>query len=134
MIGYPGLDEVVVGGRGLWRASLAVHAPSGHSGSSKSVVGDISRVAHLVGLLDAADLPGVDGTSAFPLPPKLSVTSFHGGQGFSVTTDRVDINVDIRTTPALRGRRSGSGGGWRRPGVRLGGALRWRPGAAGGGR
>lgn len=85
MIGYPGLDEVVVGGRGLWRASLAVHAPSGHSGSSKTVVGAISRAAHLVRLLDTADLPGVDGASAFPLPPKLSVTSFHGGQGFSVT-------------------------------------------------
>lgn len=101
MIGYPGLDEVVVGGRGLWRASLAVHAPSGHSGSSKTVVGAISRAAHLVRLLDAADLPGVDGASAFPLPPKLSITSFHGGQGFSVTPDRCDLNIDVRTTPAF---------------------------------
>ncbi|MFB7918563.1 M20 family metallopeptidase [Streptomyces sp. NPDC056061] len=101
MIGYPGLDEVVVGGRGLWRATIAVHAPSGHSGSSRTVVGAISRAAHLVRLLEAADLPGVDGASAFPLPPKLSVTSFHGGQGFSVTPDRCDLNVDIRTTPTF---------------------------------
>ncbi|GAA3084142.1 hypothetical protein GCM10020000_83030 [Streptomyces olivoverticillatus] len=85
MIGYPGLEEVVVGGRGLWRTAVAVHAPSGHSGSSRTVVGAISRAAHLVRLLDSADLPGVDGGSGFPLPPKLSVTSFHGGQGFSVT-------------------------------------------------
>ncbi|MBP8532337.1 M20 family metallopeptidase [Streptomyces sp. MK37H] len=101
MIGYPGLDDVVVGGRGLWRASVAVHAPSGHSGSSRAVVGAISRAAHLVRLLDAADLPSVDGASVFPLPPKLSVTSFHGGQGFSVTPDRCDLNVDIRTTPTF---------------------------------
>ncbi|SDO93189.1 M20 family metallopeptidase [Actinacidiphila guanduensis] len=101
MIGYPGLDEVVVGGRGLWRASLAVHAPAGHSGAGRTVVGAISRAAHLVRLLDAADLPGADGTSGFPLPPKLSVTSFHGGQGFSVTPDRCDLNIDIRTTPAF---------------------------------
>lgn len=101
MIGYPGLDDVVVGGRGLWRAGVAVHAPSGHSGSSRVVVGAISRAAHLVRLLDAADLPGVDGALAFPLPPKLSVTSFHGGQGFSVTPDRCDLNVDIRTTPTF---------------------------------
>ncbi|NEW74998.1 M20 family metallopeptidase [Streptomyces rhizosphaericus] len=99
MIGYPGLDDVVVGGRGLWRAGVAVHAPSGHSGSSRAAVGAISRAAHLVRLLDAADLPSVDG--AFPLPPKLSVTSFHGGQGFSVTPDRCDLNVDIRTTPTF---------------------------------
>nr|WP_240467895.1 M20/M25/M40 family metallo-hydrolase [Streptomyces albus] len=101
MIGYPGMDEVVVGGRGLWRATITVHAPSGHSGSSKTVVGAISRAAHLVRLLDAAELPGVDGDSGFPLPPKLSVTSFHGGQGFSVTPDRCELNVDIRTTPAF---------------------------------
>ncbi|MEU5239710.1 M20 family metallopeptidase [Streptomyces lydicus] len=101
MIGYPGLDEVVVGGRGLWRAAVAVHAPSGHSGSSRTVVGAISRAAHFVRLLDAADLPGVDDGSGFPLPPKLSVTSFHGGQGFSVTPDLCELNVDIRTTPTF---------------------------------
>ncbi|MFC0843836.1 M20 family metallopeptidase [Streptomyces noboritoensis] len=101
MIGYPGLDEVVVGGRGLWRATIAVHAPSGHSGSSKTVVGAISRAARLVRLLDAAELPGVNGASAFPLPPKLSVTSFHGGQGFSVTSDRCELNVDVRTVPTF---------------------------------
>ncbi|MEW2579994.1 M20 family metallopeptidase [Streptomyces syringium] len=101
MIGYPGLGDVVVGGRGLWRATIAVHAPSGHSGSSKTVVGAITRAAHLVRLLDAAELPGVDGGSGFPLPPKLSVTSFHGGQGFSVTPDRCDLNVDVRTTPGF---------------------------------
>ncbi|MFF5128471.1 M20 family metallopeptidase [Streptomyces syringium] len=101
MIGYPGLDEIVVGGRGLWRVTITVRAPSGHSGSSKAVVGAISRAAHLVRLLDAAELPGVDGDSGFPLPPKLSVTSFHGGQGFSVTPDRCDLNVDVRTTPGF---------------------------------
>ncbi|MFI9723959.1 M20 family metallopeptidase [Streptomyces sp. NPDC052396] len=101
MIGYPGMDEVVVGGRGLWRATITVHAPSGHSGSSRAVVGAISRAAHLVRRLDAAELPGADKASGFPLPPKLSVTSFHGGEGFSVTPDRCDLNIDIRTVPAF---------------------------------
>ncbi|MFF7779039.1 M20 family metallopeptidase [Streptomyces tanashiensis] len=100
IIGYPGMDEVVVGGRGLWRATIAVHAPSGHSGSSRSVTGAISRAARLVHLLDTAELPGPD-ASGFPLGPKLTVTAFHGGEGFSVTPDRVDINVDVRTTPSF---------------------------------
>ncbi|EDY51746.1 M20 family metallopeptidase [Streptomyces clavuligerus] len=99
MIGYPGMDEVVVGGRGLWRAALTVHAPSGHSGSSRNVVGAVSRAAHLVRLLDAAELPGVDCSSGFPLPPKLSVTAFHGGEGFSAVPDRCDLHIDVRTTP-----------------------------------
>ncbi|MFD6249871.1 M20 family metallopeptidase [Streptomyces roseolus] len=101
IIGYPGMDEVVVGGRGLWRATLTVHAPSGHSGSSRTVTSAITRAARLVGLLEAAGLPGADGASGFPLGPKLTVTAFHGGQGFSVTPDRVDINVDVRTTPGF---------------------------------
>ncbi|WP_328583226.1 M20 family metallopeptidase [Streptomyces sp. NBC_00370] len=100
MIGYPGMDEVVVGGRGLWRAEITVHAPSGHSGSRRTVVSAISRAARLVQLLDAAELPEAPaGGTGFPLPPKLSVTAVRGGEGFSVTADRCDMNVDFRTTP-----------------------------------
>ncbi|NUP16422.1 MAG: M20/M25/M40 family metallo-hydrolase [Streptomyces sp.] len=99
MIGYPGLDEVVVGGRGLWRATIAVHAASGHSGSRATTPGAVSRAAHLVRLLEEAELPGADGE--FPLPPKLTVTSCHGGQGFSVVPDLCELGVDIRTTPGF---------------------------------
>ncbi|MFJ4359475.1 M20 family metallopeptidase [Streptomyces massasporeus] len=99
MIGYPGLDEVVVGGRGLWRAGIAVHGASGHSGSRRAVVGAVSRAAHLVRLLDTAPLPGAAGP--FPLPPKLTVTYCHGGEGFSAVPDRCEIGVDVRTTPGF---------------------------------
>ncbi|WP_367325233.1 M20 family metallopeptidase [Streptomyces sp. HUAS ZL42] len=102
MIGYPGLDEVVVGGRGLWRATLTVHGASGHSGSSRPAVGAVSRAAHLVRLLDSAGLPGAD--ERFPLPPKLTVTACHGGQGFSVVPDLCELGVDVRTTPGFDAR------------------------------
>ncbi|MEV8413952.1 M20/M25/M40 family metallo-hydrolase [Streptomyces niveus] len=102
MIGYPGMDDVVVGGRGLWRATLTVSADSGHSGSSRKVLGAISRAARLVQLLDGADLPGAPSAGAeFGLSPKLSVTAVHGGEGFSVVADRCDLNVDVRTTPVF---------------------------------
>ncbi|WP_338054086.1 M20 family metallopeptidase [Streptomyces spiramenti] len=101
MIGYPGFDQVVVGGRGLWRAVLTVHATAGHSGSSKSVVSAVTRAARLVQLLDASALPEAD--ERFPLPAKLTVTSISGGSGWSVTPDRVDLHVDVRLTPALDG-------------------------------
>ncbi|WP_406438075.1 M20/M25/M40 family metallo-hydrolase [Streptomyces sp. NBC_01613] len=99
MIGYPGPDEVVIGGRGLWRATIAVHADSGHSGSRRTTLGAVSRAARLVCLLDEAQLPGVQGE--FPLPPKLTVTFCHGGEGFSVVPDRCELGVDIRTTPGF---------------------------------
>lgn len=102
MIGYPGLNDVVVGGRGLWRATLTVFADSGHSGSSRTVLSAVSRAARLVQLLDVADLPGPPAAdAAFALSPKLSVTAIHGGEGFSVAADRCDLNVDVRTTPAF---------------------------------
>ncbi|AZQ39412.1 M20 family peptidase [Streptomyces cyaneochromogenes] len=102
MIGYPGLDEVVVGGRGLWRATIAVHAASGHSGSRRTTPGAVSRAAHLVRLLEEAELPDAQGE--FPLPPKLTVTSCHGGQGFSVVPGLCELGVDIRTTPDFEAR------------------------------
>ncbi|MFE5595997.1 M20 family metallopeptidase [Streptomyces sp. NPDC056549] len=104
IIGYPGMNEVVVGGRGLWRATIAVHAMSGHSGSNRTVTSAVSRAARLVGMLDATELPSPDAASGFPLGPKLTVTAFHGGEGFSVTPHRVDINVDVRTTPSFDAR------------------------------
>lgn len=99
MIGYPGLDEVVVGGRGLWRAVLTVHAPAGHSGSRRTVTSAISRAARLVGMLEGAEPPAPGRDAGFPLPPKVSVTALHSGEGFSVTADRCEVNVDVRTTP-----------------------------------
>ncbi|MEU3557313.1 M20 family metallopeptidase [Streptomyces fragilis] len=97
MIGYPGLDEVVVGGRGLWRCVLTVHAPAGHSGARRETVGAVSRAARLVGMLDEAELPRDD----WPLPPRLTVTAIGGGEGFSMVPDRCEIKVDVRTTPGF---------------------------------
>lgn len=36
---------------------------------------------------------------AFPLPPKVSVTAIHGGEGFSTVPDLCLLSVDVRTTP-----------------------------------
>ncbi|MEU9916620.1 M20/M25/M40 family metallo-hydrolase [Streptomyces sp. NPDC051001] len=102
MIGYPGPAEVVVGGRGFWRATITVHAQAGHSGSRRTTPGAVSRAARLVRLLEESELPGAHGE--FPLPPKLTVTSIRGGEGFSVVPDRCEVGVDIRTTPTFDAR------------------------------
>lgn len=102
MIGYPGPAEVVVGGRGLWRATVAVHAEAGHSGSRRAALGAVSRAARLVQLLEDSQLPGAEGD--FPLPPKLTLTSCHGGEGFTVVPGLCELGVDLRTTPAFDAR------------------------------
>lgn len=102
MIGYPGLDKLVVGGRGVHRARIHVHGVASHSGGSKTSPSAIEKAAHLVQSLSATQLP--DGiTAEFPLPGKLTVTAVEGGQGFSVTPDLCVLNVDVRTTPRFTG-------------------------------
>jgi succinyl-diaminopimelate desuccinylase len=97
MIGYPGMDKLVVGGRGVHRVKLHVHGVASHSGGSKNTPSAIEKAANLIRVLSAAELS--DGASSeFPMAGKLTVTAIEGGQGYSVTPDLCTLNVDIRTT------------------------------------
>ncbi|MFI7102718.1 M20 family metallopeptidase [Streptomyces sp. NPDC050161] len=101
MIGYPGHDEVVIGGRGVFRARLHVHGTSGHSGSSKpNTANAVSRAARLVTTLEDMPLPAPV-TGGFPLPPKLTVTEIHSGEGFTAVPDHAVVGVDVRLTDGL---------------------------------
>jgi succinyl-diaminopimelate desuccinylase len=100
MIGYPGLDHVVTGGRGILRARVHVHGVAGHSGSTRTGAGAITKAADLIRTLDEIPLPGPAGPE-FPLPAKLTVTAINGGEGYSMVPDLCTLNVDIRLTPAL---------------------------------
>jgi succinyl-diaminopimelate desuccinylase len=100
MIGYPGLDHVVTGGRGVLRARVHVHGVAGHSGSTRTGAGAIAKAAGLIRKLDEVPLPGPPGPE-FPLPAKLTVTAISGGEGYSMVPDLCTVNVDIRLTPAL---------------------------------
>lgn len=100
MIGYPGLDYVVTGGRGVLRARMYVHGVAGHSGASKVGPSAIAKAAALVSRLHDLPLPGAPGPD-FPLSAKLTVTAINGGEGYSTVPDLCICNVDVRLTPAL---------------------------------
>ncbi|MGH3812416.1 MAG: peptidase dimerization domain-containing protein [Pseudonocardiaceae bacterium] len=102
MIGYPGMDKLVVGGRGVHRAKLHVHGVASHSGGSTTTPSAIEKAAHLIRVLSTAELPDA-ASDEFPLPGRLTVTAVHGGEGYSVTPDLCTLNVDIRTTPTFAG-------------------------------
>ena len=57
MIGYPGPDHVVTGGRGVLRARLHVHGVASHSGSRTTTPNAITKAAQLVAALADAELP-----------------------------------------------------------------------------
>jgi succinyl-diaminopimelate desuccinylase len=100
LIGYPGHDEVTIGGRGVFRARLHVHGIAEHSGSKTNPANAAIRAAQLATLLDDFPLPkpAADG---FPLPPKLTVTEIHSGAGFTTVPDHAVVAVDIRLTDVL---------------------------------
>jgi len=103
MIGYPGLDQIVVGARGFWRARLHVSGRSGHSGGrtvspSASVDNAVVKAAALVGRLSEVGTPS-DVDADFPLPPRVTVTGITGGEGYSIVPDRCTVSVDVRLTP-----------------------------------
>jgi succinyl-diaminopimelate desuccinylase len=100
MIGYPGPDYVVTGGRGVLRARLHMHGVASHSGSRTMTPNAIAKAAVLVSVLADAELPA-DAEADFPLPPRLTVTEVAGGSGYSTVPDLCTLNVDVRLTPAF---------------------------------
>jgi succinyl-diaminopimelate desuccinylase len=98
MIGYPGQDKLVVGGRGVYRVRIHVHGVAAHSGGRAATPSAVVKAADLIRLLSESPLPE-GATAAFPLAGKLTVTAVQGGQGFSVSPDLCSLNVDVRTTP-----------------------------------
>jgi succinyl-diaminopimelate desuccinylase len=99
MIGYPGDNRIVVGGRGFLRATIRVSGVTAHSGgSSLQGVNAVHRAAELVLTLDSLRLPS---DSDFPLEPRLTVTAAHGGQGYAIVPDKCMLKVDIRLTPTF---------------------------------
>jgi succinyl-diaminopimelate desuccinylase len=100
MIGYPGIEHVVAGGRGVLRARVHVHGIAAHSGANKTAPSAIAKAAELVTALHSVELPATGGKE-FPLPGKLTVTAINGGEGYSTIPDLCVLSIDVRLTPAL---------------------------------
>jgi succinyl-diaminopimelate desuccinylase len=100
MIGYPGLDYVITGGRGVLRARVRVRGVAAHSGASTPTPSAIAKAAVLIQDVGSAALPGSAGPQ-FPLPARLTVTAISSGEGYSAVPDLCTFNVDIRLTPLL---------------------------------
>jgi succinyl-diaminopimelate desuccinylase len=99
MIGYPGTDHLVVGGRGFLRARITCRGRSWQTGGVREDGSDNAAVkaARLITALAGHARPGpVD--AVLKLPPRLTVTAVHAGQGYSVVPDRCEIDVDVRLT------------------------------------
>jgi succinyl-diaminopimelate desuccinylase len=103
LIGYPGMDRIMAGARGVWRATVTVHGSAAHSGASQDRGNNaVAWAAALTTALAALhDEWRACVTVDSPLAPKLTVTGIRGGGEFSLVPDRCEIDIDIRVTPRL---------------------------------
>lgn len=99
MIGYPGIDELIIGGRGFLRATATVRGQSGHTGSQRAAnnTNAVEKAAELVKRLAVQRAPGPVDTT-LDLPPKVTVTQISGGESYSIIPDHCTVNVDMRLT------------------------------------
>ncbi len=100
MIGYPGPDYLVTGGRGVLRADVSVHGVAGHSGGRAVTPNAIAKATQVVSALNEAVLPATAGPD-FPLPARVTVTEIAGGMGYTAVPDLCTLKVDVRLTPAF---------------------------------
>ena len=101
VIGYPGDDAIVTGGRGFVRARLQVAGIAAHSGATRERgLNAIDRALALVQALNTLPLPGPD--HELGLPPQLTITGIDGGgPGFSQVPDACELRLDLRLTSAF---------------------------------
>lgn len=98
-IGYPGNEEIMIGARGFLRAKIVVHGRAAHTGSRCADGSNaVKKAAQLVEMIETASRR-LKGDSSFPVPPKITVTEFYGGVGFSQVPDKATISIDMRLTP-----------------------------------
>ena len=100
LIGYPGIDRIVVGARGFLRAKLIVRGVAAHSGASSTRgLNAAIRGAALATALNGCALP-ID--HAFGRPAQLTITGLHAGDGtFTSVPDRCELTLDCRLTPSF---------------------------------
>ena len=102
MIGYPGMEELVIGGRGFLRADLTTRGEAGHTGSQRAAQNSnaVEKAAELIRALCGYRTPGsVD--PVLGLSPKVTVTKIAGGEGYSIIPDACHIGVDVRLTTSF---------------------------------
>jgi succinyl-diaminopimelate desuccinylase len=101
-IGYPGMDELVIGARGFYRAKIRIPGKSGHTGMPADAVQNAARVgADFITQLYKeweSFTPTLAEDKDFPFGPGLTVTEVHSGTAFSIIPDLCTIFIDFRLT------------------------------------
>ena len=102
---YPGLDELVLGHRGVYRFKLLARGQAVHSGSLAWQQGQgcnaVTGLADLALALEALRFPDESTDLFAPYRTVVTPTVLRGGVGPSMVPDLAEAYVDVRLTPSV---------------------------------
>ena len=100
IIGYPDMEEIVIGSRGFLRLNITTFGESAHTGARYNVgVNAISKMVKVVQALENLKMK-YKKTPFFEFGPRLTVSQIKGGRAINIVPDECNIRVDIRLVPS----------------------------------
>ena len=100
---YPGMDELVLGHRGVYRFKLVARGQAVHSGSLAWQQGQgcnaVTGLAELALALEGLRFPDQSTDLFAPYRTVVTPTILRGGAGPSIVPDLAEAYVDVRLTP-----------------------------------
>jgi len=100
IIGYPGSDEISIGGRGVLRFEVEVIGTPVHTGARfRQGVNAITKMVKFIEAFEKLNLPHKK-DRFFQFGPKITVSQIQGGEAINMTPSSCKINVDVRLLPS----------------------------------
>lgn len=99
IIGYPGINEIVIGSRGFLRLKITTYGKSAHSGSrGKKGINAILKMNKIITTVSKLKLT-YKKDPLFWFGPKITISQIFGGRAINIVPDECSINVEIRLVP-----------------------------------
>lgn len=99
ILGYAGMDDIMVGSRGFLRLKIETFGRASHTGSrGKKGVNAISKMAKVISALEQLKLK-YKKIKFFEFGPKITISQISGGRADNVVPDYCRINIDVRLIP-----------------------------------
>jgi succinyl-diaminopimelate desuccinylase len=100
VLGYPGIEEITIGGRGWLRLKITTRGKAAHTGARFNVGNNaIHQMIDIINALKNLDLDGKK-ELFFEYGPSLNISLVKGGSAINVVPDGCEARIDIRFLPS----------------------------------
>lgn len=100
VLGYPGTEEIIIGGRGWLRLRITTRGKAAHTGARFNVGNN--AIHQMIDIINTLKNLGLGGKKEyfFEYGPSLNVSLIKGGTAINVVPDECEVKIDIRFLPS----------------------------------